>query len=127
MKTFVSLLSALFLFACVAMAADGANGKLFHCVSFKFKEDVTDAQKTEIEKAFAALKTSIPQIVSLDYGTNVSKEKFDKGFTHMFVLTFANEADRDVYIAHPEHKKFGKLLGGKLAQDGVFVIDFLSK
>jgi len=127
MKIFVSLLSALFVFAFAAGAADGAKGKLFHCVSFKFKEDVTDAQKKEVAKAFAALKTSIPQIMSLDYGTNVSKEKFDKGFTHMFVLTFANEADRDVYIGHAEHKKFGSMLGGKLAEGGVFVVDFVSQ
>jgi len=130
MKTIVSFLSLAFLVALLpvrASAADApAKGKLFHVVAFKFKSEVTDDQKKEIEQAFAALKTKIPQVVSLDYGTNVSKEHFAKGFTHMFVLTFANEADRDTYISHPEHAKFGKLLGGKLADQGVFVMDFAS-
>jgi hypothetical protein len=126
MKKIVSLTALLCLFAFASVAAD-AKGKLFHCVSFKFKEGVTDAQKKEVVNAFAALKQSIPQIRSLDYGTNISPEKLDKGFTHMWVLTFDNKTDRDAYLVHPEHKKFGKLLSGKLADGGVFVIDFLSK
>jgi hypothetical protein len=108
------------------MAADN-QGKLFHVVSFKFKSDVTAAQKKEVEEAFKALQKSIPEIVSLDWGTNVSKEGFDKGFTHAWVLTFKNDQDRDAYLVHPEHKKFGKLLGGKLAEGGVFVVDFVSQ
>jgi hypothetical protein len=96
-------------------------------VSFKFKSDLAKEQIKEIERAFADLKNKIPQINSIDYGTNVSKEKFDKGFTHMWVLQFDNAADCEVYIKHPEHQKFGKLLGGKLAENGVFVLDFVSQ
>lgn len=109
-----------------SIAADN-QGKLFHVVSFKFKSDITAEQKKEVEDAFKALKKSIPEIVSIDWGTNVSKEGFDKGFTHAWVLTFKNAADRDAYLVHPEHKKFGKLLGGKLADGGVFVVDFVSQ
>ncbi len=104
-----------------------AAGKLVHVVAFKFKPEVTAAQKQEVQDAFAALKAKIPQIISLEHGTNVSKEGFDKGFTHAFVVKFANEADRDAYLVHPDHKKFGALLGGKLAEGGVFVVDFLTK
>jgi hypothetical protein len=110
------------------MAADASGkGKYFHVVSFKFKSDLPKEQVKEVERAFSALKTSIPQIKSIDYGTNVSKENFDKGFTHMWVLTFDNAEDCQVYIKHPEHQKFGKLLGGKLAENGVFVLDFVSQ
>ncbi|HMJ88526.1 MAG TPA: Dabb family protein [Candidatus Acidoferrum sp.] len=127
MKTILSLVTLLCLCAFASVAADAPKGKLFHVVSFKYKSDVTDAQKKEVETAFAALKKSIPQIKSLDYGTNVSPEGFDRGFTHMWVLTFDNAADRDAYLVHSEHKKFGKQLGGKLAEGGVFVVDFVSK
>jgi len=127
MKIILSLVSLLCLCAFASVAADAPKGKLFHVVSFKYKSDVTDTQKKEVEEAFAALKKSIPQIKSLDYGSNVSPEKFNQGFTHMWVLTFDNSTDRDAYLVHPEHKKFGKVLGGKLAEGGVFVLDFVSK
>ena len=109
-----------------AVAADvagtNANGKLIHMVSFKFKPTATPAQIKEVEDAFRALKKKIPQIVSYEWGTNVSPEKHDKGFTHGFTLSFTSEKDRDAYLAHPDHKAFGKSLGPILAD--VFVIDF---
>jgi len=71
------------------------------------------------------LKDKIPQVGNLEWGTNVSKEKHDKGFTHCFILTFKNEQDRDAYIVHPDHKAFGKMLGPVL--EDVFVIDFWAK
>jgi hypothetical protein len=53
---------------------------------------------------------------------NNSPEKHNKGTTHGFILTFNNEKDRDAYLVHPDHKKFGELVGPLLAD--VFVIDF---
>ena len=104
-----------------AKAAD----KLQHVVCFKFKSTATAQDITKVEQAFRALKEKIPQIVALEWGTNVSQEKKDKGFTHCFILAFKSEKDRDAYIVHPEHKAFGKLVGPLL--DDVFVIDFWSK
>jgi Stress responsive A/B Barrel Domain len=102
-----------------------ANGKLIHMVSFKFKPTATPAQIKEVEDAFRALKKRIPQIVSYEWGTNVSPEKHDKGFTHGFILSFKSAEHRDAYLVHPEHKKFGELVGPVLAD--VFVIDFWAK
>ena len=76
----------------------------------------------EVETAFAALPGKIPQIRSFEWGTNISPEKLDKGFTHGFILTFSNAADRDAYLVHPAHQEFGKLVGPVLAD--VFVVDF---
>ena len=104
-----------------AQAAD----KLQHVVCFKFKPAATAQDIKKVEEAFQALKQKIPQVVTLEWGTNVSKEKRDKGFTHCFVLSFKSEQDRDAYIEHPEHKAFGKIVGPVL--DDVFVIDFWSK
>ncbi|MCX6926337.1 MAG: Dabb family protein, partial [Verrucomicrobia bacterium] len=72
-----------------------------------------------------ALKGKIPQVMTLEWGTNVSKEKKDKGFTHCFILSFKSEPDLAAYIVHPEHKAFGKIVGPVL--DDVFVIDFWAK
>ena len=103
----------------------GAAEKLQHVVCFKFKSSASPEDVKKVEEAFQALKQKIPLIVALEWGTNVSKEKKDKGFTHCFLLTFKNEADRDAYIVHPEHKAFGKIVGPVL--DDVFVIDFMAK
>ena len=103
--------------------ADAGSGKLlFHVVSVKFKETATKEQITEVENAFAALRDKVPGVVTLSWGTNSSPEARNKGFTHCFVLTFASEAARDVYLAHAEHKAFGKLFGP--VKDDVMVIDF---
>jgi hypothetical protein len=123
MKTFAAILSAILVSG--MMVSAGAADKLQHVVCFKFKTTATAQDIKQVEEAFQALKQKIPQVVTLEWGTNVSKEKRDKGFTHCFVLSFKSEKDRDTYIEHPEHKAFGKIVGPVL--DDVFVIDFWSK
>lgn len=129
MKTFCVVLLALVMCAALpARAADApAKGKIVHVVAFKYKKAVTDAKQKEIADALVALKKQIPQILSIDHGRNVSKEGFEKGFQELFIVTFANEKDRDVYLEHPKHKEFAKLLDGILADKGVFVFDYVSK
>ena len=107
------------------MVSAHAAAKLEHVVCFKFKTAATAQDITQVEQAFQALKQKIPQVVTLEWGTNVSQEKRDKGFTHCFILSFKSEKDRDIYIEHPEHKAFGKIVGAVL--DDVFVIDYWSK
>jgi len=121
MKKLIALSSVLILLAMNANAAE----KLQHVVSFKFKSSASSEDIKKVEDAFRALKEKIPQMVKLEWGTNVSKEKRDKGFTHCFIVTFKSEADLDTYIAHPDHKAFGKTLGPVL--EDVFVIDFWAK
>ena len=45
-----------------------------HVVAFKFKGGADPEKIHQVEVAFAALKSSIPQIQSLEWGTNVSPE-----------------------------------------------------
>lgn len=129
MKSLFIALSALVLFATLpVMAADSAaKGKIVHIVAFKYKKAITDAKKKEIADALVALKGKIPQIISIQHGPNISKEGFEKGFNEAFIVTFANEKDRDIYLEHEEHKKFAKRLDGILADKGVFVFDFVAK
>jgi hypothetical protein len=106
-------------------STEAHKGALYHVVSIKFKADARPDQIKAVEEAFAALKTKVPGITSLHWGTNVSPENRNKGYTHCFVLTFSSDKDRDTYLSHPEHKAFGKVLGPVL--DDVMVIDFWSK
>lgn len=124
MKILASLLCSLMISGLISTARADTD-KLDHVVCFKFKTTATPQDIANVEQAFQALKQKIPLIKSLEWGTNVSKEQRDKGFTHCFILSFKNEKDRDTYIDHPQHKAFGKLVGPVL--DDVFVIDFWSK
>ena len=129
MKTLLPLFAALLALSLLAPAADQdgktPKARLRHVVSLKFKDSATKEQVKQIEDAFAALETRIPAINSLKWGTNVSPEKLNKGFTHCFLLVFKSDRDRDDYLVHPAHKEFGKLLGQVL--DDVLVIDFWAR
>lgn len=125
--TVVVVVVTMFALAFLAAPAVAAEGKkmLYHVVAIKFKPEAKPEQIKAVETAFGELKTKIPGITSLNWGTNVSPEEKNKGFTHCFVLTFATEKDRDAYLPHPEHKAFGKVLGPIV--DDVLVIDFWSQ
>ena len=85
----------------------------------------TPEQVKGVEDAFRNLPKEIDVIQDFEWGTNVSPEGLDQGFTHCFFLTFKTEADRDAYLPHPAHKAFGKALGPYL--DKVCVVDYWTK
>jgi hypothetical protein len=106
-------------------AAPAAEPAVRHVVCFKFKAGATADQIKGVESAFRALKKKIPEIAGLEWGTNISSEGLNKGFTHCFIVTFKSEKDRDAYLPHAEHKAFVEVL--KPILDEAFVIDFLAK
>lgn len=96
--------------------------QLRHVVLFKFKDGTLEEDIKKVEQAFAALPGKIPQIKAYEWGINNSPEGLDKGFTHCFFLSFDTEADRAIYLPHPDHKAFGDILGPHL--DDVLVVDY---
>jgi hypothetical protein len=98
---------------------------LRHVVLLKFKDDTTDEQVGQIERAFCALPDKVDAIYDFEWGTDVSVENRQQGFTHCFLVTFLSEEDRAKYIPHPDHKAFGELLGPYL--DKVLVIEYWTK
>ncbi len=96
--------------------------ELRHVVMFKFKDSSTAADIASVEQAFRDLPKKIKAIKRFEFGTNNSPENLNQGFTHCFLLTFKSEADRAIYLPHPDHKAFGKILGPHL--DKVLVIDY---
>ena len=95
---------------------------LRHVVLFKFKPDASSVDISKVEEAFNSLPDKIPQIVDYEWGLNNSPEGLEKGFTHCFFLTFKNEADRAIYLPHPDHKAFGDIVGPVL--EDVLVVDY---
>ena len=116
------LVLALSLGICAATAI-AADGPVRHVVHFKFKSDAAKADIEKVTKEFAALKTRIPGIEQLEWGTNSSKEGLDKGFTHCWILGFKDAAARDAYLIHPEHKKFVEVV--KPILEEALVVDFV--
>ncbi|WP_394352414.1 Dabb family protein [Pelagihabitans pacificus] len=98
---------------------------LRHVVLFKFKEGTPEEKVNEIEQAFGALPSKIPEIQGYEWGLNNSPEGLEKGFTHCFFLTFGSEEGRAIYLPHPDHKAFGDLLGPHLAD--VLVMDYWTR
>lgn len=96
-----------------------------HIVVFKYKPEATPAQIQQVTAAFRALATSVPGIVSFEDGVNNSPEGKNQGFTHVYVITFKDAAARDAYLPHPEHKKFGQVLGKSGIFVDAFVIDYV--
>ena len=98
------------------------SATLRHVVLFAFKDDASADQVQSIVDGFQALPAAIPGITAYEWGTNVSPEGLNYGFTHCFTLTFANAEDRYTYLSHAEHQRFVGTLGGVLARS--LVLDY---
>ncbi|HEY1081651.1 MAG TPA: Dabb family protein [Prosthecobacter sp.] len=122
MKPFFFSLAAAFLFMTAAPAADAPYR---HVVFFKFKDSATPEQVQVIEKEFIQLAKKIDTVEGFEWGTNVSPENLNDGFTHCFFVTFANKAGLETYLPHPEHKAFVDKL--KPVLDKVCVLDYVAK
>ena len=104
------------------MSSIAADGPIRHVVHFKFKSDATPEQIQKITEEFAALKTKISEVDSLEWGKNVSPEGLSKGFDYCWIVTFKIRQDRDAYLVHPAHKAFVEIL--KPVLDDALVVDF---
>jgi len=100
------------------------EGKLRHVVLFQFKEGTTAEQIKAIEDKFRSLPARIPEMKAFEWGTAVGDRGANAGFTHCFFVTFDNAAGRKVYLPHPAHKEFGKLVGPSMEK--VLVIDYIA-
>jgi hypothetical protein len=123
MKTLLTACSLIVIIILTAFA-NMEEKSVKHIVVFKYKSTATLAQIDEITSAFKVLKKKIPGITSFEYGINSSPENLNKGFTHVYLLTFKDAQARDSYLPHPEHKKFGELLGRLGVLEEPFVVDF---
>jgi Stress responsive A/B Barrel Domain len=95
-----------------------------HVVVFKYKPGATPDQIRQVTEAFRELRKKIPGIIGFEDGVNHSPEGKNLGFTHVYLMTFESAAARDAYLPHPEHKKFGELLGKLGVLADAFVVDF---
>jgi hypothetical protein len=98
------------------------SATLRHVVLFAFKDSASAAQIDAVVADFGSLKDRIPGITAYEWGTNVSPEGLNQGFTHCFTLSFASEEDRNTYLLHAAHQAFVDTLGASLERS--LVIDY---
>lgn len=123
MRQLICLLFFLTLFTMTALA-QSENDYVRHVVVFKYKADASEADIQKVTDSFRDLQNQIPGIVSFEHGINNSPEGLNKGFTHVYLLTFENAEARDTYLPHPNHKEFGNLLSELGVLEEVFVVDY---
>lgn len=105
-----------------SFAQEKGSKMLRHVVMFKFKETSSKEDVQKVVDAFRSLKKSIPEVAAFEYGTDNSPEGLGNDFTHIFLVTFKSEKDREVYLPHPKHKEFVEVLKPHL--DKVQVLDY---
>lgn len=57
-------------------------------------------------EAFSTSPDKIDTIAGFEWGTSVSPENMEQGYTHCFLLSFKDENGRDIYLPHPAHEEF---------------------
>lgn len=119
------------LFAALSSAADKTavpSQVLRHIVMVQFKEETTSEQISKIEKQFAELEKEIETIIDYEWGlaeTDGKESARNQGYTHCFVVTFADKAGLEVYVPHKAHLAFVEVFKPKIEK--LLVLDFVTK
>ncbi|EEF43148.1 stress-response A/B barrel domain-containing protein HS1 [Ricinus communis] len=96
--------------------------EVHHLVMAKFKEDITPEKIEELIEGYANLVNLVPPMKAFHWGTDVSIENLNEGFTHIFHATIESREGLAEYVNHPAHIEFGNLMTP--AMEKVIVVDF---
>ena len=116
------ILSGLLMTTSSTHAAEEPTKVLKHIVMYKFKDTLTPAQVEEVVDAFGKMTKQIDTVIGYEHGTNISQEMKSEGFTHVFVVTFPDEAGRAVYLKHAAHDTYVAL--ARERREKVIVLDY---
>jgi hypothetical protein len=95
---------------------------LTHIVCWKYKDETTEAQRTDHISRLKALPGVIPDIVSFSVGSDIVH--LDRSFDTGLVAVYPDRAALDVYTHHPAHQEVASL-GKEIAQQ-VVSVDFIT-
>ena len=95
-----------------------------HIVLVRCRTDLPPGEIEAVLGQLLALRETIPML-GVHAGPDVSPEGLARGYTHGFVMDFADAAARDHYLADADHKKVGARLRGAAegGREGILVID----
>lgn len=95
-----------------------------HTVLLRFSPKTSQEDIAAIFEALDDLQEKIPGIVDICSGAYESPEGLNKGFTHGFIVTFADPESRDGYLEHPDHEVVKQMIVDQIAGDLSNVIAF---
>ena len=98
---------------------------LRHAVYFAFKDSASESDIQGVVDTFSELENSIPAITGFETGINNSPEQLDDGFTHCFLVTFADEKGLQSYLPHPGHRGLVEMATPFTAN--LFVVDYFGR
>ena len=93
---------------------------LTHIVIWKYKPEVGEEQRREHVARLRRLRELIPEIRSLNVGSDVLK--LPRSYHTGLVATFDDRAGLEAYDAHPEHQRVAQL--GRTISEHVASVDF---
>jgi hypothetical protein len=82
-----------------------------HVVLFQWKPGTEEAKIAECFRELAALQGKIAGLQQFEGGPYASPEGLNQGFTHGFIMTFADTASRNAYLPHTEHERVKAIIG----------------
>jgi antibiotic biosynthesis monooxygenase (ABM) superfamily enzyme len=74
-----------------------------HIVLFRFKDEVSESTKKQIQSELQALLATVPSLRYLSVGANFTNR--NKGFEYGLVARFDDREGLDAYQVHPEHMR----------------------
>eukprot|EP01018_Ginkgo_biloba_P016826 Gb_38798 [translate_table: standard] len=93
-----------------------------HTVLAKFKADLTNQSIDELTRGLEELVRELDFVKSFEWGTDFGEVKRQKGFTHIFVITFYGPEGLVAYISHPGHKKYAEKF--MAAIEDILILDY---
>jgi hypothetical protein len=118
----IAILLSVALIATLFASAQQKNKELRHVVLFGWKSGADTTAIGHFVTAFRALPSKIKTTKRFEWGVNNSPENLNGGLTYCFLVTFANEKDRNDYIVNPDHKALVQLLPAIMEK--VTVVDY---
>ncbi len=83
-----------------------------HVVVFQFKPAVSESEIAQFMAALNSFVGTIPGCLDFNWGPYAGPfpggEGSNKGFTHGFIMTWADRESRASYLPHPLHQDFVK-------------------
>ncbi|MFZ2025299.1 MAG: Dabb family protein [Microgenomates group bacterium] len=92
---------------------------IHHIVLFKFYENTAPEKIQKLADALEILSKKISGITHYVWGTSMSIEHLEKGYTHGFIMTFKNAQSRDDYVPHPLSKELIKKFIDPICDKGI--------
>jgi hypothetical protein len=93
---------------------------LIHIVCWKYKPEVSDAQRDEHRRRLKELSQLVPAPARLDVGSDILH--LERSFDTALVAEFDSREALDAYTVHPDHEKVAAL--GRGLADTAVSVDF---